>query len=223
MIKKPEMTEAVAIIERMAMKLISGLPSTGATGAAVRTAVGDVVANSEDMIKQGTVGVELWDCFEKARLAGLSMMNMELVRSSVEAEAPIYNLGMAVKLSGIVFAFAEECQIIANFTFVSRLDVQSVMMQMLPIIDDTKIDVAELLDGMSYQRVVSLAAALVQHLAATEQELPEIVNYAFGTSLPSLYVANYLYADAGRSDELINENQTFHPAFMQRELIALSE
>jgi len=223
MIKKPEMIEAVAIIERMVTKLASGLPAAGEAGSAFRTAAGDVLANAEDSIKDGTIGTDLWDCFEKARLAGLTIVNMELVRMSVEAEAPVYELGEGVKLSGIVFAFAEECQIIANFTFVSRLQVQSVLMQMLPVIDDSKIAVADLLDGMSYQRVVSLAAALVQHLAATEQQLPDIVTYQFATSMPSLYVANYLYTDGGRSDELIAENETVHPAFMQRELIALSE
>jgi prophage DNA circulation protein len=223
MIKKPAMTEAVGIINRMAANLLNGLPTTGETGAAVRTAVGDVVANGEDLIKQGTIGSDLWDCFEKARQAGLLMANMESVRVSVEAETPVYDIGQAIKLSGIVFAFAEECQIIANFSFASRLDVQAVMMQVLPIIDDTKLAVAELLDGMSYQRVVSLAAALVQHLSSTEIELPEIVNYQFGTAMPSLYVANYIYSDGSRSDELIEENGTIHPAFMQRELIALSE
>jgi prophage DNA circulation protein len=40
---------------------------------------------------------------------------------------------------------------------------------------------------------------------------------------PALALSNRIYADGSRSEELIAENQTVHPAFMQRDIIALSE
>jgi prophage DNA circulation protein len=53
--------------------------------------------------------------------------------------------------------------------------------------------------------------------------LPRMVSYQLPASLPALTVANLLYGDGARFDELIAENGTVHPAFMQRDLVALSE
>jgi prophage DNA circulation protein len=53
--------------------------------------------------------------------------------------------------------------------------------------------------------------------------LPRIVNYQMPINYPALALANRIYADGSRSDELIAENETVHPAFMQRDVIALSE
>jgi prophage DNA circulation protein len=82
---------------------------------------------------------------------------------------------------------------------------------------------SNMITGTNYEYLVALSAALIQHLAATERMLPRLVSYQLAASLPALTVANLLYGDGARFDELIAENKTVHPAFMQRDLVALSE
>jgi prophage DNA circulation protein len=74
-----------------------------------------------------------------------------------------------------------------------------------------------------YQNFVGLAALLVQHLSATERQLPRVVSYRYPVNFPALTLSNRIYGVGSRSDELIAENKTVHPAFMQRNVIALSE
>ena len=94
---------------------------------------------------------------------------------------------------------------------------------MSDIFDSAKLAMSNMITGTNYEFLVALSAALIQHLAATESQLPRIVSYQMPASLPALNVANFLYGDGARFDELIMENKTVHPAFMQRDLVALSE
>ena len=54
---------------------------------------------------------------------------------------------------------------------------------------------------MTTKTSVALAALLIQHLSATECQLPIVVNYSFPVSYPSLNLANRIYGDGSRSDE----------------------
>ena len=94
--------------------------------------------------------------------------------------------------------------------------------EMTVIIEDIKLNKANSFVASDYQNVVALSALLIQHLSATERELPRIVTYAMPINYPALALANRIYGDASRSDELADENETVHPAFMQRDIIALS-
>jgi prophage DNA circulation protein len=49
-----------------------------------------------------------------------------------------------------------------------------------------------------------------------------MVQFAFGGSMPTLVMAQRLYADASRADELRDENKVVHPAFMLPTGMALS-
>ena len=48
------------------------------------------------------------------------------------------------------------------------------------------------------------------------------MSYTVGAVMPALTLANRIYADAGRADELVAENKIIHPAFCPREGRALS-
>jgi prophage DNA circulation protein len=49
-----------------------------------------------------------------------------------------------------------------------------------------------------------------------------MLNFAFAESLTTLVAAYRLYADAGRADELRDENHCIHPAFLRPTGRALS-
>jgi prophage DNA circulation protein len=78
------------------------------------------------------------------------------------------------------------------------------------------------MDQSDYKAIVSLRAAIVNHLVATARPLPSLLSYWFGTPLPSLVISQRLYGDASRYDEIREENKVIHPAFCPQSGVALS-
>ena len=74
-----------------------------------------------------------------------------------------------------------------------------------------------------YQALIALDAKVVADLTTRAAALPRLVTYSLRPQLTSHALANLLYGDAGRSDELRAENKVRHPAFMPPTGTALSE
>jgi hypothetical protein len=215
--------EGAAVIDHMLTALMDGMPSSGRPGAELRRLVGALKVDTAASINNATVGTELQACFDAALAAGATLVNMDNVRIAMLKETPQYYIGAAMACAGIIFSLVEQTRMITGMTFVSRSDVESMLTKMRDIFDDVKLAMSNMITGTNYEYLVALSAALIQHLAATERMLPRVVAYQMPTNLPALTVANLLYGDGSRFDELIAENKTVHPAFMQRELMALSE
>jgi prophage DNA circulation protein len=64
---------------------------------------------------------------------------------------------------------------------------------------------------------------IVKLLNATGAQLPQLITVQVAQPMPSLVLAQRLYRDAGRSDELIRRAAPAHPAFMPLSFEALSE
>jgi prophage DNA circulation protein len=223
MIKKPEYAEALGIIERMMSKLITFPISSNIDGAMMRSAIGKFIAEFPSYILNQVFGTELLNCFELARTAGATLNSMNRVYQSLSAETPVHNLGNVVVNAGIIFSFTEQCQIITVSTFGSRNEVDDLMDTISLVIEDVKLNKADSFAAVDYQGFISTAALLIEHLSSTERQLPRVVDYTMAINYPALALSNRIYGDGSRSDELIAENQTVHPAFMQREIVALSE
>jgi hypothetical protein len=215
--------EAAAIVDRMMAALMEGMPISGRPGADLRKLVGRLKVDTESSVSNATIGTELQAVFDAALAAGASLGNMDDVRIAMLAETPRYYTGGAIACAGIIFSLVEQTRMITSHTFVSRADVQVVLTKMTDVFDGVKLALSNMITGTNYEYLVALGASLIQHLSATERVLPRVVSYQMAVSLPALTVANYLYGDGGRFDELIAENKTIHPAFMQRDLVALSE
>src|SRR5512143_3128814 len=104
--KKKQYLEAIDILNAMLDSLMLGLPSKGEAGSDLRRVVGELRADGGDNIEDGVIGTELLACFEQARTAGAGLADFDRVRIAMLAEQPVYFLGSAIKLSGIVFSFA---------------------------------------------------------------------------------------------------------------------
>jgi len=220
---KRAIDETTDIITLMLDALLASVISFGITTPTLRRQIGFVKASVGKLIDSNSLGMELAACFTQARLAGASLPGLENVRKLTTAETPYYDLAVLAKLTGIVLCLVEESNTIADMVFASRSDAEKMMLRADVITEEIKLDVAELLDGLAYQNVVALSAALIMHLAATERQLPLIVSFDMNARLPSLYLANYLYGDADRSEELILENKVVHPAFMPEDVLAMTE
>lgn len=224
--KRSERAEAVAISRRI-MAQLSTFPVASFSQPAVdmRLAMGKYMANFQSLtLENEFVGTELNDCFEKARIAGATINTMDRVRNAMFMEsAPQHRFSKGIITATIIFSFAQQVKILADMEFKSRGEVVAMIDKMLPIIDTIKVNWGALFFIEDFQNFVALSALLVQHLSDTERQLPRIIRVKFPINYPALALANRVYGDASRSDELIAENHTVHPAFMPLDIRALSQ
>jgi hypothetical protein len=77
-------------------------------------------------------------------------------------------------------------------------------------------------DDESYSALLALRQSMVSVLTTTGATLPNLETFSFRTALPALVIANRLYQDPSRSEELIQQADPIHPAFMPTTLRALA-
>ena len=77
-------------------------------------------------------------------------------------------------------------------------------------------------DDESYNALVAMRQAVVAALTTSGATLPRLETFTFRTPLPALVLANRLYQDAGRTDELVQQANPIHPAFMPTTIQALA-
>ena len=82
--------------------------------------------------------------------------------------------------------------------------------------------IADIDDGMHWRTLAALQAAVAAYLSTATTALPRRQAVALAAPEPSLTVAQRLYQDAARGDELATENAVIHPAFMPLNLTALT-
>ena len=78
------------------------------------------------------------------------------------------------------------------------------------------------LDDGSFGALRDLRTAVVQDLSLRGAALPPLKAFTLGGPLPSLALAQRLYRDASRADELVTEVSPRHPAFMPPQFQALA-
>jgi hypothetical protein len=224
--KRSERAEAIDISRQIMAQLVTfPVASFSQPAVDMRLAMGKYMANFQSLtFVNEFIGTELLDCFEKARLAGATINTMDRVRKVMFAQpAPQFRFSKGVIIASIIFSFAQQVKIIAATEFRSRGEVVAMIDKMLPIIDTIKVNWGAFFFIEDYQNFVALSALLVQHLSDTERQLPRIIKMKFPINYPALALANRVYGDASRSDELIAENHSVHPAFMPLDIQALSE
>ncbi|WP_309915830.1 hypothetical protein [Caballeronia sp. LZ033] len=77
-------------------------------------------------------------------------------------------------------------------------------------------------EDATYSAMKSLRAAVVADLNARGGALAAIKTFQLPARLPALTLANRIYRDASRADELVEQASTVHPAFMPQSFKALS-
>ncbi|HEY8685987.1 MAG TPA: DNA circularization N-terminal domain-containing protein [Chloroflexota bacterium] len=77
-------------------------------------------------------------------------------------------------------------------------------------------------DDSTYLALKQLRSAIARDLTTRGASLPTVVTVSFGVSLPSLTIAQRLYKDASRADQITAESNTIHPAFCPTSFKALA-
>jgi prophage DNA circulation protein len=221
--KRSDVDEAAPIVDRMLAILVALVPAKGRLGSNARTAIGDVRANARKLCTDDALGPPLDNCFEQARLAGVTWQQLETVRETVDAETPVTLGGALVQNCGVRLCLAVIAEIVSDMTFVSRQQVDTIKTALQQPFQDAEEVAADEMDQMTFQTLISTHGALTNHLVQTALPLPRLLQYQFYKVMPSVVLAYRLYDDASRCDEIRDENKIVHPAFCPLNGVALSQ
>jgi len=215
---------AIAALKAVVTALqAAGGPGTGQASADLRRLCGALSAEAGDAIQAGEFGTPLRACFEAAVTAGATLDGMDRVRTVAQAVSDDDLSVQWIAQTAARLALAMTVRILATTTFTSRQDIEAAQVRVNAAFASAEDFAAGQFDNEVWRALTSAHAAVVRDLTARARPLPRIVPYAFGTRMPLLTLANRLFGDAGRADELLAENRdTVHPLFMPAAGRALS-
>jgi len=218
-----DVNEAVPICNRVLGYMLQITATRGRTGADMRTAIGDFLANCATLLRNDLAGPPLSDIFDKSRLAGITLTQLDAVRAKAVAETPKSVGAILIQNSLINYTLVVESRVIAGMTFISREDVDAMKLRMNDAFAPMEEIAADEMDQMTYAALVRLHAAVTFYLVETARPLPQMLAFQFyQPSIPTLIAAYRLYSDASRADEIRAENKCVHPAFLRPTGRALS-
>ena len=209
--RKADAQEAAPIMQRSLQRLLAVVPRSSP---AMRTACYALIAKAEMLIQSDMAGPPLIACFDLAVASGATQPQLDIIRAQVLAETVVSLGATMIRDSIMELAMACEGQVISTMAFTSRSDVEALLQTLNPVFHQVEETAADAMDQMTFQALVQLHAAIIYHLTQSARPLPRMVTYAFAQVMPSLAMANRLYYDASRADELRDENKNVHPAFM---------
>lgn len=218
-----EREEATLVVNQVVADLVAQVTvDAGRDGSLFRLAWGDLVAAAEELIETAQVAAAIANVFDLARLAGASVIEMDTVRQHTEAIATSSFAARSVQNTCIRLTLVQSARILADTTLTSRQAVDAYIDRMNDAFDGAETIAGDAKDQASYRSLIALHAAVTFDLTTRERPLPGIVIYDFAVSRPVLWMAQRLYGDAERTEELIEENKPVHPAFCRSPINALA-
>ncbi|GJG92832.1 DNA circularization protein [Cupriavidus pauculus] len=101
-------------------------------------------------------------------------------------------------------------------------DAASVREGVSSLLEDEILAAADDGDDDVYQALIGARQAVIADLNARGGNLATVTSFAFPASVPALSLAQRIYRDASRSDDLVKQADPVHPAFMPTTFNALS-
>lgn len=111
-------------------------------------------------------------------------------------------------------ALASIGQVVATYVPQSYDEAIATMNAVTGFLDDEILIAGDVGDDESYSALITLRQAVVSALTTTGATLPNLEAFSFKSAIPALVMANRLYQDPSRADELIQQANPIHPAFM---------
>jgi prophage DNA circulation protein len=211
---KADAEEAAPIVRLTFDAILAITTGQGRPGADLRTAIGDFNAHALPLLQSDQSGPPLLHIFELTRKNGATLPQLALVRATTSSRSPATLGARLIKNSLIHLSLATEARVIADTVFKSRQAAEDMKDAMAEAFDDMEEIAADDMDTGSYAALVDLDAAVADYLMTAQRPLPYMLNFQFAGPAPDLVFAHRLYHDAGRSDELREENGVIHPLFM---------
>lgn len=218
--EKVELKETIYRLLDNMLAMISS--QTGREGVELRSSIGDVRSNYYSMIYDGTFPAKLLECFTSAKKANVKLASLVNVHQKLFEESPVGDFSTAVVQMAIVFCLSTESRIISELGFKSREDIELLIDKMKIAFDTARLLTADAPDTSAYQQLTNLAGALMAHLADVARPLPRMVTFELKAAMPALALSQYVYYEAGRWEEIVDENKVVHPLFCPRTIRGLS-
>jgi hypothetical protein len=212
-----EADEVLGIIDRMGPVILSTtITPAPAYGTALRRVVGMMMVDL-NMTHPATFAFAFSVCLDLARLGNATLATMDRVRKAALEEKPLKLPGILMKNAIVRLTLATEARIIAYMTFRSREEVEAIAAAMNKAFNETEEIAADDLDQGTYMALINLHGAVVSHLADRGRQLPRLISYDWRMVMPALRMAQRAYGESSRYQELRDENNVVHPAFMPME------
>ena len=223
MIPAFEVNEAAAIANLAADLLLkTSNNQIGRAGADLRRACGDMKANANVYIVTNVIAAKLSNCFTQARATGATVSQFNRIQETINAETPTSLVAILIQQACVNFSLQQLSMVLSLTKFKSRQDVVAIRDGINTAFDSAEEVSADEMAQTVYMGLVSLHAAVTFHMYETARPLPQMLNFEFAAIRPTLIQSYRLYADAGRADELRDENKVVHPAFAPRQGQALA-
>ena len=195
---------------------------TTVVAGSLNQAAGSLRAGAETAIDGLSFGGALADLFRLLRQAGASFAAVDAVRVQGLQTATRSGVAGVVVDTVVLQALACQCRIVADMTFSSRGQVDSVRAALDAGFESSLTKASNDFDQVTVRALVSLRAAVMRDLTVRARPLPKMISYTFPQRRPALAIAQRLYADGDRYLEVIQENAAVHPLFMPASGRALS-
>jgi hypothetical protein len=186
--------------------------------------VGSLRANAAAAIGGNTLGTQLQQIMLAANIAGATYAGIEECRKYLMGfgDSDSYYTQIVMRAC-LTMTLSLESLLITNLTFTTQADAKAMINQVTKMFADAQALGLDTVDALIYENLIGISGALTNHLATTALQLPRFLTYRTGMSMPSLYLANRIYGDASRFEEIEQENGVVNPAFVQREIRVLSD
>ena len=165
-------------------------------------------------IRGDTLGTDLQNIYAAADAADCTYAGIEAARGYLMSQTGSTSAWVqAVLNSALVMTLGEECTLVTRMTFPSQGEVQTMILHMRDAFEQaTELGIDEL-DVTVYRTINAMGGAIMNYLARVELQLPRYMAYRAAAPWPSLYLAQRIYADPTRADQIEAENGVVHPAF----------
>ncbi|GGC90280.1 hypothetical protein [Chelatococcus reniformis] len=221
--KQSEVNEAATLLRALLPLLVDAatLPTSDAA-ADLRRATGALSTNAAARILDATAISAMGDCFVYALNAGIGFDGWGRVRTSALLNSPSSTPAAIVLTSFVRLSLAWQSYLVATLEPKSRAEVDTYRDQLNASFEAAELAASDDGDHEGYRALVGLHAAVIRDLTTRARPLPRMLGYSLPATRPALWLANRLYGDGSRADELIAENRVIHPAFMPMRGRALS-
>ena len=120
------------------------------------------------------------------------------------------------------YALAQLAVTLTTYQPSSQQDADSVLASAVGLIDAESDIAGDAGDDNTYQALREMRQAVVADLTTRGANMAAISTFSFNTTLPSLVLANRIYRDPTREQQLVQQVAPRHPAFMPTAFKALS-
>jgi prophage DNA circulation protein len=121
------------------------------------------------------------------------------------------------------FAVIGACQASADYTPTSYEDGAALRARLCALLDAEILSAADAGLDDTFMALRALKSAVVQDLTSRSADLSRFTTVSTPAPQPSLVIAQRIYRDPSRADELVQQADPIHPAFMPVSFKALSE